>query len=124
MNKAPKQNQTTGRFETKHGLSFNKWFSIWSAMMQRCHNPNNESYPRYGGRGIEVCEQWRNAKVFIAWCEDQNPDPGLTVERVDNDKNYSPDNCVFADRKAQANNRRSTGFRFRDDRGKFRKTTT
>ncbi len=117
-NLSPVQNKD-GRFAVKHGLSFNKWFPVWSAMMNRCYNHKNESYLRYGARGITVCKAWHNPKTFINWCEKLNPKAGFTVERVNNDKGYSPSNCIFADRKTQANNRRSTGFRFRDERGRF-----
>lgn len=81
---------------------------ILSNMKQRCHNPAHPSYPRYGGRGIYVCERWRESSdAFLA---DMAPTyaPGLTIERVDNDKGYSPDNCVWADWVQQAGNRGNT----------------
>lgn len=81
-------------------------YSIWGAMMQRCHNPNNKHYKNYGGRGIEVCERWKNSANFLA---DIGPRPeGLTLERIDNDRGYAPDNCRWATRKEQSTNRRMT----------------
>ena len=86
---------------------------LWSNMKQRCHNPAHPAFARYGGRGIYVCERWRESSdAFIA---DMAPSysPGLTLERIDNDKGYSPDNCVWADWFQQASNRGNT-VRFAD----------
>jgi hypothetical protein len=82
-------------------------YTIWSAMKDRCHNPNNKQYADYGGRGITVCDRWRNS--FPNFLEDMGERPeGLTLERSDNDGNYEPSNCVWETRKKQAENRRNT----------------
>lgn len=78
-------------------------------MKTRCYNPNNVKYPRYGGRGIKVCEQWQSFRGFAA---DMGPHPGgnLTLERLDVNGDYTPENCVWATPVSQAVNRHTTQF--------------
>ena len=80
-------------------------YSVWSAMVQRCTNPKNINYHRYGGRGIDVCKKWLKFKGFL---EDMGYPPSeMTLERVDNDRGYSKENCVWAPMVVQAANRRN-----------------
>lgn len=79
-------------------------------MIQRCYNPNNTNYKNYGNRGISVCEEWHHFEVFYDWAVSNGYDDTLTLDRIDVDKNYSPDNCRWATSYEQANNKRSNRF--------------
>jgi hypothetical protein len=83
-------------------------YATWGSMKQRCYNPNATGYERYGGRGITICDEWlESSESFFKWAEEVGYEPGLTLDRIDNDKGYSPDNCRFVDRYVQGANRRA-----------------
>ena len=70
-------------------------FRVWDGMKQRCSNPNAPKYKNYGGRGIAVCEEWLNYKTFEEWALANDYQKGLSIDRIDNDDGYYPENCHF-----------------------------
>lgn len=91
-----------------HGLSsqFKKLNWVWGAMRQRCFNPSNKDYPNYGGRGITICEEWSDFAKFKEWAVTTGYREGLTIERVDVNGHYEPDNCTWLVNERQALNTR------------------
>lgn len=77
-------------------VSYSRIYNVWRMMRQRCYNPNATRYKNYGGRGIGVCEEWKNSsQAFILWALDNGYQEGLQIDRIDTDKDYSPENCVW-----------------------------
>ena len=90
-----------------HGLTSHKFYNTWKHMVGRCTNPKIKAYKDYGGRGITVCDEWLDIRNFVDWAEETSPNiEGLSLDRIDNDKGYSPENCRWADKTTQQLNQR------------------
>lgn len=88
-----------------------KLYRLWQGMKTRCYNENCHNYKDYGARGIRICDTWLNDfKAFHDWAIDNDYREGLQIDRIDNDRNYEPDNCHFVTSKINSNNRRNTVY--------------
>ena len=101
--------EVTSEISKTHGDSYGvRLYRIWMGMRQRCNNPNSVKYPIYGGRGIKVCDDWNQSyPSFKEWALSHGYAEGLTIDRIDNDKGYSPDNCRWISNKEQCNHKRN-----------------
>lgn len=95
------------KYNFKHGLSNTRLYRIWLQMKNRCYNSKTERYSDYGGRGITVCDEWKNDfKAFYDWAMLNGYRDDLSIDRINNDENYEPSNCRWATNIEQARNSR------------------
>lgn len=93
----------------KHHMSNTKLYRIYSGMKNRCNNPSAQAYSDYGGRGIKVCDEWNDSFIpFNEWAIANGYSDELSLDRINNDGNYEPNNCRWVDMHEQATNRRNT----------------
>lgn len=112
------QRQRASEAKTTHGGGHERLYKVWASMRQRCADKGCEDYKDYGGRGIEVCADWHDYATFRVWAlangyNPEAPHGVCTLDRIDVNRGYCPDNCRWVDMKAQANNRRprKTGYK-------------
>ena len=91
-----------------------KLYSVWKAMRKRCRNKNNSDYKYYGGRGIRVCNEWEDYLIFKKYCFDNGYNENLEIDRIDNNKDYCPENCRFIIHKENSRNRNNTKISLED----------
>lgn len=95
-----------GTFLPTHGETKTPLYRCWLSVKTRCNNPAVAEYPRYGGRGITLCAAWRDYVVFAEWARANGYRYGLEIDRIDNNGDYTPENCRFVTGKVNCNNRR------------------
>jgi hypothetical protein len=115
---------------TKHGLGYTRLYNIWKTMKDRTLNPKHKAYIRYGGRGITICEKWLDVRNFYDWAMSNGyeENKGLSIDRIDNDGNYEPNNCRWTTKTIQSRNRRISsknmsgykGVSFKKDKSKYK----
>lgn len=94
-----------GKFLKEHGMKGTKIYNIWCSMKERCNNPHNKSYKNYGEKGIRVCKDWENNFYnFNQWAINCGYKEGLTIDRINNNRDYCPENCRWVTTKIQNRN--------------------
>lgn len=105
-----KKRESIGRKNTKHGMSKHPAFAVWRSLIDRCTLPSHQAWKNYGGRGITVCERWRTSFENF-WADmGETYQPGLTLDRRDNNGNYEPGNCRWVSARQQCRNKRGNRF--------------
>ena len=121
--------RTTSKTSKTHGLRYTRLYGIWTDIKKRTLNPKCKKYSNYGGRGITICEEWKNnAKAFYDWAMANGYSDELSIDRIDNNGNYCPENCRWTTNTIQCRNRRirkdnTSGYKgvfFRKDINKYK----
>ena len=105
------QKKITSKKHKTHGLSKNKIYFIWCSMKDRCYRQNSNDYLNYGGRGITICDEWKNDfKTFYQWAINNGYKEGLTIERINVNDNYKPSNCTWIENALQSKNKTNSHY--------------
>ena len=104
------QKERASQANKTHGFTHTSLHNRWKAIRQRCNNPDDPRYKDYGARGITLCPEWNDFEVFSKWAMENGYNEDLQLDRIDNNKGYSPDNCRWCTGSVNNHNRRSTSF--------------
>lgn len=122
------QKEKASESNKTHNKTHSSLYNRWKSIKQRCNNPNNKSFPNYGGRDIKICEEWMNFENFYNWAINNGYSKELQLDRIDNNGNYEPNNCRWAKAIDNNHNRRNTvkidGMTIREFSEKFNMTYT
>lgn len=103
--------ETNKKLHKKHGMRESRLYVIWSGMIERCENKNSNRYENYGEKGIVICKDWRSSfNTFAIWAKSHGYDDNLTIDRIDNSKGYSPQNCRWVTMYEQFRNKTNNHF--------------
>lgn len=103
-------NELLSDIRSTHKKTGTRLYVIWKNMRQRCYNSNHPAYKNYGGRGVSVCQEWNSFDVFGKWALENGYNDSLSIDRIDCDGDYNPQNCRWADNSVQSNNRRCNHY--------------
>ena len=101
------RDSATGKLLDKHGMSQHPFYSVWQGMMERCYREANTNYGRYGGKGVRVCDEWHDPRVFISWLVANGWKKGMQIDRINNCRSYEPLNCRIVTPSENYRNRKS-----------------
>ena len=99
-----------GHSHFKHGERGTRLYNIWKSMRERCNTETNSNYKKYGAKGIRVCKEWDDFSVFKKWADENGYRKDLTIDRIDVNGNYTPENCRWVTYSRQARNKRNTRY--------------
>ena len=110
------QKERTSKANRTHGNRNTRLYRIWNCMKNRCYRKSYHAFDHYGGRGIKVCDEWKDDfQAFYKWAMSNGYEDNLSIDRVDNDKGYSPDNCRWATMADQNKNKRAkNGYKVKE----------